>query len=394
MSLKRPPLVVLLAVAAAIWLPLMHAFFAPSDTEREELSAKLAKRQATMLARSQGPKIEPEIEPEIKRLRETNPEWDFMRRTYGVLTLANRALATPTERERAEYLAAIDAVIGDTLAADARRGDAYFLLPYAKDRPFVDPAARSLFVDGEVVMMIAARELVEPRSDLRAEAETRAARVERAMRSSPSLSGESYPNECWTFCNTTALAALVMWDRTSLGDRAPEHDRLARDWVAHARAHLVEPHTGLLVSSYTRDGHALDGPEGSSLWMSAHNLLLVDEDFAHDQYDRARRELGATLLGFGWAREWPREVPEHPDVDSGPIVPILHASAGSSGLALLGASAFDDRAWLRTLLASLELVGFRDERTGAYRASNEVGDATVAYALSFGPLWRLVRSRG
>jgi hypothetical protein len=79
----------------------------------------------------------------------------------------------------------------------------------------------------------------------------------------------------------------------------------------------------------------------------------------------------------------------HPDVDSGPIVPWLDASAGSSGLALLGASAFGDRDYLGGLLASLELAGFREG--GRYRASNQVGDAVILYALSFGPLWRRVR---
>jgi hypothetical protein len=237
-------------------------------------------------------------------------------------------------------------------------------------------------------MMIAARNLVEPRPDserVTADAAARAARIELAMRASPSLSGESYPDECWTFCNTTALAGLVMLDATN---RAHAHRALARDWVAHARAHLVDPATGLLVSSYTYDGRTLDGPEGSSLWMSATNLLLVDETFARDQYTRARRELGAELLGFGWAREWPLGTPPRSDVDSGPIVPLLHASPGSSGLALLGASAFGDTNYLRALLASLELAGFRDEETGRYRASNEVGDAVVAYALAFGPLFR------
>jgi len=207
------------------------------------------------------------------------------------------------------------------------------------------------------------------------------------MRRSPSLSGESYPNECWTFCNTTALAALTMLDRVDGSD----HGELARAWVAHARAHLVDPATGILVSSYTYDGHVLDSAEGSSIWMSAHNLLVVDEAFARDQYARARRELGGGLFGYAWAREWPRGAAGRPDIDSGPIVPLLDASAGSSGLALLGASAFGDEDYLGGLLASLELAGFRDG--GRYLASNAVGDAVLLYALSNGPLWAYLRVR-
>jgi hypothetical protein len=131
--------------------------------------------------------------------------------------------------------------------------------------------------------------------------------------------------------------------------------------------------------------------------MTASNLLLVDEAFARDQYARARTELGASFLGFGWAREWPerrgssRMAPQG-DVDSGPLVPFIDASAGSSGLALIGASAFGDQRWLGSLLSSLELVGFRDEGRGRYRASNGVGDAVLLYALSFGPLWQRVKT--
>ena len=369
--MKRVPLTLLLTVAAIVWLPSVHLLHVP---DHEAIASRLAARQIASPLPSAG------------TMRAVNPEWDFMRRTYVVLALANRALAHPAERARS--LATIDALVDSTLLLARDHGDEHFMLPYAKRGAFADPDARSLFIDGEIVMMIAARDLVEPRAETRDEAYERARRIERAMRASPSLSGESYPDECWTFCNTTALAGLVLLDRAS-GSR--DHAQLARDWVAHAKQHLVEPRTGLLVSSYTWNGRVLDGPEGSSLWMSAHNLLFVDEDFARDQYARARRELGASFLGFGWAREWPAGTPPRPDVDSGPIVPLLEASAGSSGLAILGASAFGDERFRRELLASLELAGFPDETTGRYRASNDVGDAVVLYALSFGPLWDRAR---
>lgn len=351
-----------LVLAAAVWLPNLHHFYDPdlARTRRALLDKQLAASDPTAM-------------------RAVNPEWDFMRRTFVVLALANRALEAPAER--ATLLASIDATIESTIRLESERGARHFLMAYADRAPFVDPEARSVFVDGEILMMMAARDLVAPKYRDRA----RAATIEAAMRRSPSLSAESYPDECWTFCNTTALAALAMFDRAS-GD---DHAELRAAWVAHAKAHLVDPRTGILVSSYTRDGRTLDGPEGSSIWMVAHNLLVVDEAFARDQYARARRELGASLFGFGWAREWPNGTAARPDVDSGPVVPLLDASAGSSGLALLGARAFEDAAFERSLFASLELAGFPDE--GRYRASNDVGDAVILYTLSFGPLWRRVR---
>ena len=366
----------LILVATVLWLPAVHLFFDVPQAARNAMATKLATRHAAEALAS------------VEKMRAVNPEWDFMRRTFVVLALANQALVRPAERAR--DLTAIDAIVDATITITRESGDEHFMLPYARRGPFRDSLAQSLFIDGEIVAMIAARDLVEVRPSMRAEVQERAARIERAMRASPTLSGESYPDECWTFCNTTALAGLMMLDRTANTD----HQRLAHDWVAYAKSHLVEPKTGILVSSYTWDGRVLDGPEGSSIWMSAHNLLFVDEDFAQDQYRRARRELGASFLGFGWAREWPREAPGRPDIDSGAIIPLLGASPGSSGLALLGASAFGDERWFRALLSSLELAGLPDESTGSYRASNDVGDAALLYALSFGPLWQRIKRGG
>ena len=373
MKAGRARFALFVLLAAALWLPNMHHLHTMDAPSRARLATSLAERQIAT------PK------DDVERMRATNPEWDFMRRTFTVLSLANLA-EEKTGRERARLLGAIDAIVDATLRDDERLGAEHFLLAYARRGPFLDRETRSVFIDGEIVMMLEARELVEPRPELRPVARMRAERIERTMRRSPSLSAESYPDECWTFCNTTALAALAMLDRVDDSD----HGDLSRTWVAHAKAHLVDPATGLLVSSFTYDGRVLDGPEGSSIWMSAHNLLFVDEAFARDQYARARRELRGSALGYAWAREWPASVPgdaKRPDVDSGPIVPIVDASAGSSGLALLGASAFDDEEYLGGLLASLELAAFRDG--DRYLASNAVGDAVLLYALTGGPRRRL-----
>jgi hypothetical protein len=124
--------------------------------------------------------------------------------------------------------------------------------------------------------------------------------------------------------------------------------------------------------------------------MAAHALQVVDAEFAADQYARARRELGRSALGFGWAAEWPASWRGRDDVDSGPVIPLLDVSAGSSGLALVGAAAFGDRAYLDELRATLELAAFPVERDGGvtYAAGNQVGDAVLLYALELGPMWR------
>jgi hypothetical protein len=168
-----------------------------------------------------------------------------------------------------------------------------------------------------------------------------------------------------------------------------DHSEIISNWLAFAKRKLVHPGTGLLVSSFTVDGTPLDGPEGSSIWLVAHCLQVLDPAFARDQYDRARRELAQSHCGFGSAREWPASWHGPADIDSGPIIPVLNISAGSSGLALVGAAAFGDDEYLAKLAATLDFAAFPKGERGElqYCASNQVGDAVMLYATVLGPLW-------
>src|SRR5436190_114144 len=104
---------------------------------------------------------------------------------------------------------------------------------------------------------IGARRLVEERAAWREPLQERVRAIEERMRRSPSMSAESYPDECWTFDNTTALAAIRIADVLDGGDHRP----LCRDWAVAAKTKLIDGRTGLLVSEYTRAGSPLDGPE-------------------------------------------------------------------------------------------------------------------------------------
>ncbi|MEZ4335291.1 MAG: hypothetical protein R3B82_01570 [Sandaracinaceae bacterium] len=371
------------ALATLVWVPAVHFGFT-GDADREGRARVRASLMETQLAMVEDPALR---DAALERMRATNAEWDFMGRTFVVLALANHALDRPDERDRA--LRAVDFLIEETLRLEAERGQDHFLMDYVHAGRFRDPSERSVFVDGEIALMLAARQRVEPAERWRAPLAERIAVITGQMERGPMLSAESYPDECWTFCNTVALAAIRVSDAVT----GQDHDALLSGWVEQARAHLIDSETGLLVSSYRWDGTHLDGPEGSSIFMAAHMLELVDPDFARDQYDRAREQLGVSFAGFGWAREWPASWEGPADVDSGPVVPLVDASAGASGMALLGAAAFGDEVWLEELHTSLAFAAFptRDD-AGRLRfaASNQVGDAVLLYSLSVGPLWQRV----
>lgn len=360
-----------LGLGALIWLPCVHLLFQPDD--RVDRARALAAHQLRLW---QDPAARA---AEIDKLRASNAEWDFMARTYLVLALSNLALSEPAAgRER--RLVIIDRIIDETLRLEREEGLYFFLMSYARERPFVHQPPRSLFLDGEIALMLGARCVVENRPAYRALVRERVAAMTSRMRAGPVRCAESYPDECWTFCNTVALAAIRIADVLD----GTDHGALLADWVRTARRRLVDRETGLLISSFHLNGARRDGPEGSSIWMAAHCLQLVDPAFARDQYRRARVELGRSILGFGYAREWPPSSVGPVDIDSGPVVPLLEASPASSGLALVAAASFGDVAFYDQLRASLDFAAFPVERDGRrrYAASNQVGDAVMLYAMT------------
>ena len=379
-----------LLIAAAIWLPCVHLFF-KADLDDWIAPRGLSRMQTALLNRQaalwKGP---PAAQPGVQQMRAANPEWDFMGRTYLVLSLANIALRDP--EGASEHLPLMDTIIADTLQAERSKGMTHFLMDYVRGGVFVVQPPRSLFVDGEIALMLAARRMVREKPEYKTLLAERIGLMVKYMKRSPVLSGESYPDECWAFCNTVALAAIRMVDALDGSD----HSALAAAWVKRARERLIDKETGLLVSAYRFNGTTTYGPEGSSIWMAAHCLQLVDEGFAKDQYARAKKELGRSVLGFGYAREWPASQPGHADVDSGPVVPGLQLSPASSGLAMVAASAFGDREYLTQLLTSLKFGGLpaRTAESGLkFCASNQVGDAVALYAVSLGPLWERVKEK-
>jgi hypothetical protein len=369
-----------IAVGLGLWLSAVHLPFGWQARE----DAATASRSRRVLARHLRLWSDPEgRDAELLRMRRSNAEWDFLGRSFLVWALANQALREPEAKAR--YLEVMDRIIDETLQLEQDEGLYFFLMPYARLRPFVAQPARSQFLDGEIALMLAARRLVEEKPEYTRLHRERVEAMAGRMARSPVLSAESYPDECWTFCNALGLAAIRIADVLDGSDHSP----LLEGWVETARERLIDPRTGLLVSSYRLDGTHLDGPEGSSIWMVAHALQLIDPEFARDQYARARRELGRVVAGFGYAREWPVSWVGGNDVDSGFVIPGLGASPGASGLALVGAAAFGDREFSDALHAALGLGAFpeADGEELRYCASNQVGDAVLAYSMALGPLW-------
>ena len=109
-------------------------------------------------------------------------------------------------------LETIDRIIDETLRLEKQEGMYFFLMSYAKTRPYVAQPARSLFLDGEIALMLAARRMLEEKQEYKALLTERVNLIADGLRQSPHLALESYPNECWIFDHCVALAAIRLAD--------------------------------------------------------------------------------------------------------------------------------------------------------------------------------------
>lgn len=318
----------------------------------------------------------------VAALHAANPEFDLMWRTFTVLAACDRAIAYPEEADR--WLALADAMIRDTHAVATTRGQRHFLLGYADRQDWRQPDAGSLFVDGEIALMVNARRLVKDAPWLADLGQVWTAKVERDFALAGERLPESYPNEAWAFCITNALLALHMSDVVD----GTDHSAFIHTTTTHMATDLTDPATGLLGSDWEVDGTPLDGTEGSSLWWVSTGLLVLNPELATRQYQGAHDSLIGGLPGMAWSREWPGEA--HPsDIDSGPIIPFFEASPASSGFALIAASAHGDtrtrRKFVRAIRAADVLL--RVDPRLSQMAEAPMGDAIITFGLGFGPLW-------
>ena len=385
-KLKKMALAALaLGIAAAIWLPCLHLFYAAEA--RNFRTEGISPAARALASRHLQLWTDPDSRRrELDKMRRSNAEWDFMGRSFLVWSLANMALRDPACAP--ENLKVMDGIIDETLRLERQEGIYIFLMPYAKLRPYQVQPARSIFIDSEIAMMLAARRLVQEKPEYQAPLRERIGLMVSRMEQSPLLSSESYPDEYWIFDNVAALAAMRMADRLD----GTDHSGFCRRWIELAKTKFIDKQTGLLIPRFNSKCLALDPPRSSSMWFVVHCLQVVDPAFARDQYERTRREFSRIVCGFGYSTEYPAAAQGRPDIDSGVVIPGLQVSAGGSGLAFIGAASFGDDTYLQALDRTLNFAAFPSRRQGSlkYRASNQVGDAVLLYAAVLGPLWQKV----
>src|SRR5207245_7580589 len=106
----------------------------------------------------------------------------------------------------------MDQIIDETLRLESEKGMYFFLMPYARYTPYVSQPAHSLFLDGEIALMLASRRMLDEKPEYKAILTERIAAIVNRFEHGKQLVLESYPNECWMFDHVVALDAIRLAD--------------------------------------------------------------------------------------------------------------------------------------------------------------------------------------
>ena len=211
------------------------------------------------------------------------------------------------------------------------------------------------------------------RPELLAEAEVVRQALDRAATGVP----PSYPEQYWPCDAVVAMAAVVRahqvaddpLDATALADWRAKLDRLR------------DPVTGLLGHRIDVFGRVLQGPRGSSQAIVQAFWPDVDRAGAAQQWQRFTTTFVVREWGLVGVREYPIGDDAAGDVDSGPL--IAGVSASASAVTLAAARRNGDAVLAATLDHEAEYLGLPLQWSGERRFAFgllPVGDAFVAWA--------------
>lgn len=304
------------------------------------------------------------------RMQGLFPEGDFFTQTLTGIAAARLAHSATTE-----------AVVGqrDRWLGIARRslvgvGQPQVTAPFAGS---MEPAWGVFYRAWRALLVIEIATATEDPVDLQS-VEVEAAALREAVQASASAVLQSYPGQAWPCDNVVGMAALAR-----AGDLLGTADReLARHWLSRLDP-LRDKDTGLLPHRVSPTGQVLDRPRASSQAIVQTFLPEVDPAAAGADWAAYRRAFVVREAGLVGVREYPVGVTGAGDVDSGPL--LLGVSASASAVTLAAARRVGDTALADTLDREAELLGLGWSWGGTRRYAGgalPVGDAFLAWARS------------
>lgn len=240
-----------------------------------------------------------------------------------------------------------------------------------------------IFHAGWTLVLAADLHAVDPSEANARDLRRRAEIVDRALAGSRTGFLEGYPDQYWP-CDSVVAAAGLTRAANALGQL--EWLDTVQTWRDRIRQQL-DPATGLLPHRVDAEGLLVDGARGSS--QSIIQTFMPDVDASLDgavdreQWRRFTDQFVDRQAGLTGVREHPRGSDGAGDVDSGPL--ILGVSASASAVTLAAARRVGDDDLAIALDREAELLGLPwalGERRFYAAGRLPVGDAFIAFARS------------
>ena len=176
--------------------------------------------------------------------------------------------------------------------------------------------------------------------------------MNRRITDSPILNLPTYPYE--SIYIPDMLVAIV-----ALSDYAKLHNGRYQEtvdaWIHKAKSEWIEPETGLLTSYLIEDGTISSEIRGSYSALNTYYLSLIDTAFASEQYQHLKKHFLQTSPAVGIKEYRDRTCRFAFDVDAGPI--ILNLSASATAFAIGCATSLNDKELRNQLLRTAEIAG-------------------------------------
>jgi hypothetical protein len=188
---------------------------------------------------------------------------------------------------------------------------------------------------------------------------------------------ESYPDAVWPADFIIGIAALRLHDNIF----EPKFSDIIATWLKECKKRL-DPETGLIPHSVNPvTCYTAEGARGSSQSLILRFLYVIDENFAREQYLIFKKLFVRRLFGLPCVREYPINTSGTGDIDSGPV--ILGIGASATIVSLGTARTFNDFNLSKSLEQTFETFGLplRYNSQKKYLFGNlPIGDAFLVWS--------------
>jgi hypothetical protein len=241
---------------------------------------------------------------------------------------------------------------------------------------------------GYLNLLLSLHRVVDPSSRHAALNDRLSAALQRSLDVSPTSLLETYPGQVFPVDNMS-IGGSIGLRATAIGEPRPAWlDR----WTKTIRDRYVDRASGLLIQRvHPVTGAPTDEPRGSGTAFGAYMLSFGDQELTHDLDLAIRRELDASLVGFGGIREYPEAHRGDGDIDSGPV--LFGIGVSPTGFSIPAARRLDDHEWHDRLVATATLFGAPRTIGGRlnFVAGGPLGDA-IMFAMLTAPARPLMRA--